>query len=61
LKKVENSGRARCPTYEESMIYITVGRALPPLTGSAYGMTSPAKVIFQRFMNLYSGSGYGLG
>ncbi len=43
-EKVQESCRARCPTYEheKSMTYTPVGRALPPLAGSAYGMTSPA-------------------
>ncbi len=33
-------------TYERSMSYILVGRALPPLAGSAYGMISSAKGFF---------------
>jgi hypothetical protein len=54
-EKVIQIGRARCPilwiqirTYEKSITYIPVGRALPPVAGSAYGMTSPAKGVFQR-------------
>ncbi len=45
-EEVQESGRVRCPTYEKSMTYTSVGRALPPLAGSAYGMTSPAKGVF---------------
>jgi hypothetical protein len=52
-EKVIQIGRARCPilwiqirTYEKSITYIPVGRALPPVAGSAYGMTSPCKRSF---------------
>jgi len=36
-----------CPTYEKTMIYLLVARALPPFTGSAYGMTSSGEGIFR--------------
>jgi len=32
----------------KSIPFARVGRALPPLAGSAYGMTSPAQRVFER-------------
>jgi len=60
IKKTKESGGKGCPTYpmdyagKKSTTCVSAGRVLPPLAGSAYGMTSSAMGVFLKPLLLFS-------